>query len=58
MCGIYSVITTSARGHLEDGGGLTATGDQSDALTLRPIALVSTTSNVHAHACSCPVPLR
>jgi hypothetical protein len=56
--GDEAAVTTSARGHLEDGGGLTATGDQSDALTLRPIALVSTTGNVHTHACSCPVPLR
>jgi hypothetical protein len=35
-------MTPSTRGHIEDGGGLTATGDPSDNLTLRSIALTGT----------------
>ncbi|MCW2639981.1 MAG: hypothetical protein JWP76_2287 [Dactylosporangium sp.] len=50
-------MTPSARGHIEDGGGLTATGDPSDNLTLRSIALTSATEN-DRHDCwpriTCP----
>ena len=34
-------MTTSSRGHIEDGGGRTATGDPSDTITLRSISLIS-----------------